>query len=163
MLLIPLSLRILTITELLISVEAYKTPIMIANVKAVAKKVKDNNDTVLDHRTITHDSYCFNWDLFIPHQLQIAHPITHEFMHSLDLSRDQEPWQLACNLRSAFSGIVTGNVKENGIKAVAAHGPFKLHGEKEIIDSLGQLLESYIKQGRVLLSQKEYKPCYVLE
>ena len=137
--------------------------LIIDDPKAVAKKVKDNNDTVLDHRTITHDSYCFNWDLFIPHQLQIAHPITHEFMHSLDLSRDQEPWQLACNLRSAFSGIVTGNVKENGIKAVAAHGPFKLHGEKEIIESLGQLLESYIKQGRVLLSQKEYKPCYVLE
>lgn len=130
---------------------------------AVAKKVNENNATVLDHRTITHDSYCYNWELFIPQELQIAHEITHEFMDSLNLSRDQEPWQLACNLRSAFSGIVTGNVKEYGIQDVAKKGPYKLHGDADIIESLGKLLESYIEQGRVLLSQKEYVPCYVLE
>ena len=129
----------------------------------VARRVKENNESVLDHRTITHDSYCFNWDLFIPQELQEAHEITHEYMGSLNLSRDEEPWKLACNLRSAFSGIVTGNVKEQGIKAVATKGPFVLHGDKDIITSLGSLLESYIKQGRVLLSQKEYKPCYVLK
>lgn len=129
---------------------------------SVAKKVKDNNLSVLDHRTITHDSYCFNWTLNIPYELQKANCITHEFMESLDLSRDQEPWKLACNLRSAFSGIVTGNVKEHGIKLVAKHGPFKLHGDREIIKSLDTLLKSFITQGRVLLSQKEYVPCYEL-
>lgn len=129
---------------------------------AVAQKVKQYNDSVLDHRTITHDSYCFNWTLHIPLELQIASPITHEFMANLDLRRDQEPWKLACNLRSAFSGIVTGNVKENGIKLVAQKGPFKLHGDKDIIKSLDGLLRSYIDQGRVLLSQKEYVPCYEL-
>ena len=83
-------------------------------------------------------------------------------MANLDLRRDQEPWKLACNLRSAFSGIVTGNVKENGIKLVAQKGPFKLHGDKDIIKSMDGLLRSYIVQGRVLLSQKEYVPCYEL-
>ncbi|MGN1281686.1 MAG: nucleotide 5'-monophosphate nucleosidase PpnN [Succinivibrio sp.] len=128
----------------------------------VAKKVKENNESVLDHRTITHDSYCFNWTLNIPFELQKANTITHEFMESLNLNRDQEPWKLACNLRSAFSGIVTGNVKEHGIKLVAQKGPFKLHGDKDIIKSLDSLLQSFITQGRVLLSQKEYIPCYTL-
>ena len=83
-------------------------------------------------------------------------------MAKLNLKRDQEPWRLACNLRSAFSGIVAGNVKEYGIKLVAQKGPFKLHGDKDIIRSMDKLLRSYIKQGRVLLSKKEYKPCYEL-
>lgn len=129
---------------------------------AVATKVKQNNESVLDHRTITHDSYCFNWTLKIPYELQVSQPVSHEFMASLNLKRDQDPWKLACNLRSAFSGIVAGNVKEYGIKLVAQKGPFKLHGDKDIIRSMDKLLRSYIKQGRVLLSKKEYKPCYEL-
>ena len=129
---------------------------------AVATKVKQNNESVLDHRTITHDSYCFNWTLKIPYELQISNPVSHEFMAKLNLKRDQEPWKLACNLRAAFSGIVAGNVKEYGIKLVAQKGPFKLHGDKDIIRSMDKLLRSYIKQGRVLLSKKEYKPCYEL-
>ncbi len=128
----------------------------------VAQKVKKNNESVLEHRTITHDSYCFNWTLKIPYELQHAVKVTHSYMESLNLSKDQEPWKLACNLRAAFSGIVAGNVKEYGIKLVAKNGPFKLHGDKEIIHSMDKLLRSYIKQGRVLLSKKEYKPCYEL-
>ena len=31
------------------------------------------------------------------------------------------------------------------------------------IDELGKLLENFIKQHRILLSQKEYKPCYTFE
>ena len=83
-------------------------------------------------------------------------------MESLNLRRDQDPSALACNLRSAFSGIVDGNVKENGIKAVAQKGPFKLHGDADIIEAMDNLLQSFIEQKRVLLSEKEYKPCYIL-
>ena len=136
--------------------------LIIDDPKQVAEKVKENNQSILEHRTITHDSYCYNWALKIPHELQIPHEVTHEFMASLNLSRNQEPWSLACNLRSAFSGIVAGNVKEPGIKLVAEHGPFKLHGDKDIIQGMDKLLQSFIKQGRVLLSQKKYKPCYEL-
>ena len=130
---------------------------------AVANKVKKNNESVFDHRTITHDSYCFNWTLQIPYELQIANEVTHEFMSSLNLTKDQENWKLAANLRSAFSGIVAGNVKDYGIQAVKEKGPFSLHGDKLIIDELGKLLENFIKQHRILLSQKEYKPCYTFE
>lgn len=130
---------------------------------AVANKVKKNNDSVFDHRTITHDSYCFNWTMKIPYELQIANTVTHEFMSSLNLTKEQEEWKLAANLRSAFSGIVAGNVKDYGIQAVKKNGPFVLHGDKMIIDELGKLLENFIKQHRILLSQKEYKPCYTFE
>lgn len=130
---------------------------------AVANKVKKNNESVFDHRTITHDSYCFNWTMKIPYELQIANTVTHEFMSSLDLTKNQEDWKLAANLRSAFSGIVAGNVKDYGIQAVKKKGPFVLHGDKLIIDELGKLLENFIKQHRILLSQKEYKPCYTFE
>ena len=130
---------------------------------AVANKVKKNNESVFDHRTITHDSYCFNWTMKIPYELQIANTVTHEFMSSLDLTKNQEDWKLAANLRSAFSGIVAGNVKDYGIQAVKEKGPFSLHGDKLIIDELGKLLENFIKQHRILLSQKEYKPCYTFE
>lgn len=136
--------------------------LIIDDPKAVAKKVFENNNTVLEHRTITHDSYCFNWTLNIPLELQKANTITHEYMESLNLRRDQDPSALACNLRSAFSGIVDGNVKENGIKAVAQKGPFKLHGDADIIEAMDNLLQSFIEQKRVLLSEKEYKPCYIL-
>ena len=37
------------------------------------------------------------------------------------------PNVLAANLRRAFSGIVAGNVKEHGIKAIEERGPFELH------------------------------------
>lgn len=130
---------------------------------AVANKVKKNNESVFDHRTITHDSYCFNWTMKIPYELQITNTVTHEFMSSLDLTKNQEDWKLAANLRSAFSGIVAGNVKDYGIQAVKEKGPFSLHGDKLIIDELGKLLENFIKQHRILLSQKEYKPCYTFE
>ena len=130
---------------------------------AVANKVKKNNESVFDHRTITHDSYCFNWTMKIPYELQIANTVTHEFMSSLNLTKEQEEWKLAANLRSAFSGIVAGNVKDYGIQAVKKKGPFVLHGDKMIIDELGKLLENFIKQHRILLSQKEYKPCYTFE
>ncbi len=130
---------------------------------AVAAYVKKELGTVYDHRTLLHDSYCFNWSLKIPEMLQKPMEVTHEYMAGLDLHKNQEPWQLAANLRSAFSGIVTGNVKENGVKLVAEKGPFKLHGDPEIIESMASLLEDFIKQGRILLSQREYTPCYVFE
>lgn len=137
--------------------------LIIDNPVAVANKVKKNNESVFDHRTITHDSYCFNWTMKIPYELQIANTVTHEFMSSLNLTKEQEDWKLAANLRSAFSGIVAGNVKDYGIQAVKKNGPFVLHGDKMIIDELGKLLENFIKQHRILLSQKEYKPCYTFE
>ncbi len=137
--------------------------LIINDPKAVACEVRKNLDTVYDHRTIIHDSYCFNWALKIPEELQHPMDVTHENMAALNLHRNQEPWKLAANLRAAFSGIVTGNVKEKGITLVAQKGPFTLHGDEDILDSMEKLLNDFIEQKRILLSQREYKPCYVLK
>ena len=137
--------------------------IVIDDPKKVAEMVADGMKTVHAHRTLIHESYCYNWSLQIPEELQDPFDVTHENMAALDLHKDQEPYKLAANLRRAFSGIVTGNVKEKGIKIVAEHGPFKLHGDKDIIEYMGKLMTDFIEQGRILLSQREYVPCYQFE
>lgn len=136
--------------------------IIIGDEEAVADTVTDGMNTIHSHRSLIHESYCYNWSLQIPHELQDPFDVTHENMAKLNLSKNQEPHLLAANLRRAFSGIVTGNVKEYGIKQIREKGPFKLHGDKEIIDYIGKLMSDFIDQGRILLSQKDYKPCYEL-
>lgn len=137
--------------------------IIIDDPKAVADEVVNSLETVFEHRTLIHDSYCYNWTLHIPEMLQSPFNVTHESMAALDLHKDQDTYLLAANLRRAFSGIVTGNVKEHGIKLIQEHGPFKLHGDKEIIDNMANLLNDFIVQGRILLSSRDYKPCYTFE
>ena len=43
-------------------------------------------------------------------------------MSRLELRRDRPVHELAADLRRAFSGIVAGNVKEEGIRAIEANG-----------------------------------------
>lgn len=131
--------------------------------KAVADEVNRSLETVTDHRTLLHDSYSYNWLLKVPDMLQQPFKVNHETMAALDLHRNQEPWMLAANLRAAFSGIVSGNVKEEGTAEVAKNGPFRLHGDPEIIEGMEKLMQDFIDQGRILLSGRKYTPCYVFE
>jgi hypothetical protein len=82
-------------------------------------------------------------------------------MAGLTLQRDLPPHVLAANLRRAFSGIVAGNVKEQGIRAIEKFGPYELTGDKHIMNLLDDLLASFVVQRRMKL-QGEYKPCYRL-
>ena len=126
----------------------------------VARQVAEGLKTIYEHRTLIHESYCYNWSLFIPPELQFPFEVNHHNMAGLNLCKGQDPYKLAANLRRAFSGIVAGNVKEYGIQMVAQKGPFKLHGDQEIINYMGKLMTDFIAQGRILLSQREYVPCY---
>lgn len=130
---------------------------------AVAVEVRKDLDTVTDHRTLLHDSYCFNWTLTVPEILQQPLKVNRKTMDGLNLTHDQEPWMLAASLRNAFSGIVSGNVKEEGIREVREHGPFHLHGDPDIIEGMGRLMQDFIDQGRILLSGRKYTPCYVFD
>lgn len=130
---------------------------------AVAVEVRKDLDTVTDHRTLLHDSYCFNWTLTVPEILQQPLKVNRKTMDGLNLTHDQEPWMLAASLRNAFSGIVSGNVKEDGIREVREHGPFHLHGDPDIIEGMGRLMQDFIDQGRILLSGRKYTPCYVFD
>jgi hypothetical protein len=67
---------------------------------------------------------------------------------------------LVANLRRAFSGIVAGNVKEQGIAAIERHGPFELSGDPHILELLDQLLRSFVADGRMKLPGTVYEPCY---
>ena len=78
-----------------------------------------------------------------------------------EIRRDMPTHELAANLRRAFSGIVAGNIREEGIRAIEEHGPFELKGEPALISALGELLESFVRDRRMRLSDPaSYVPCY---
>ncbi|MEO8838643.1 MAG: pyrimidine/purine nucleotide monophosphate nucleosidase domain-containing protein, partial [Herbaspirillum sp.] len=106
------------------------------------------------------DAYYFNWLLKIDHELQQPFVPTHEAMHALQLDQGQSLHQLAANLRRAFSGVVAGNVKEQGIRAIDQFGPFEIHGERAIMQSMDALLRSFVEQSRMKLPGTAYTPCY---
>ena len=62
---------------------------------------------------------------------------------------------LICN-----AGIVAGNVKDEGIRAIEQHGLFEINGDQEMMELMDELLSSFVKQHRMKLPGKEYKPCY---
>jgi len=64
-------------------------------------------------------------------------------------------------LRRAFSGIVAGNVKDQGVRLIEQHGPFELHGDPELLRPLDGLLEGFIRDRRMKIAG-EYRPCYRL-
>jgi hypothetical protein len=83
-------------------------------------------------------------------------------MRGLNLHKEQPPHQLASNLRRAFSGIVTGNVKDAGIRAIEKHGVFEISGDARIMQPLDSLLAAFVEQKRMKLPTSKYNPCYRL-
>jgi hypothetical protein len=81
-------------------------------------------------------------------------------MAALNLHRAQEPHRFAANLRRAFSGIVAGNVKEDGMRAIERHGPFEIDGDRDVMQALDALLSSFVAQQRMKLPGSKYVPCY---
>ncbi|MCV5869095.1 DUF3412 domain-containing protein, partial [Escherichia coli] len=86
---------------------------------------------------------------------------THTSMEGLNLNLDQEPQVLAANLRKAFSGIVAGNVKAEGIREIECKGPFSIHGDTVLMKKLDKLLQDFVEQHRMKLpGGSDYEPCY---
>ena len=140
---------------------AYK--IIIDDPEEVAVQIKKSMEMVKDHRTLIGDSYCFNWTVQIPEELQIPFVPTHENMYNLNIVKDMEPYKLAATMRQAFSGIVCGNVKEFGIRQINEKGPYVIRGDTGIMQSMDRLLADFVAQGRFKLQTHEYKPCYKIE
>jgi predicted Rossmann-fold nucleotide-binding protein len=106
------------------------------------------------------DAFYFNWLLKVPDDYQRPFEVTHETVANLDLHRDLPTHQLASNLRRAFSAIVAGNVKDQGVRLIRRDGPFEIRGDRAITDLLDTLLSSFVEQGRMKLVSASYKPCY---
>ena len=134
--------------------------IIIDNPPAVARAMKAGIQEVTEYRRQLNDAFYFNWRLQINLLFQEPFDPTHEAMSSLALHLDQPADQLAANLRRAFSGIVAGNVKEKGIRAIEHRGPFQIKGDQQLMNLLDQLLQAFVEQGRMKLSGQAYNPCY---
>jgi pyrimidine/purine-5'-nucleotide nucleosidase len=128
----------------------------------VARRMVRGMDAVREFRRKANDSYNFNWLLSIRPEFQRPFEVTHEAMRALNLKLGQPAHELAANLRRAFSGIVTGNVKEYGIKAIEKLGPYELSGDPAIMQPLDALLAAFVAQQRMRLPGSVYKPVYRL-
>jgi len=135
--------------------------IIIGDPAQAAREVVKGVEAVREHRRSRSDAYNFNWLLKIPSDFQQPFEPTHEAMAQLQLHRDLDPHLMAVNLRRAFSGIVAGNVKEQGIQAIERYGPFELRGDKTVMRLLDELLSAFVAQRRMKLAG-EYRPCYRL-
>ncbi len=134
--------------------------IIIDDPKAVARAQRDGLEAAQLYRREKQDAYYFNWLLTIDEDFQRPFKPTHESMAALNLSKNQPVHKLAANLRKAFSGIVDGNVKADGIKAVAQKGPYHISGEDSIIEPLDAILKAFVTQKRMKIPTQEYIPCY---
>ncbi len=128
----------------------------------VAQTLADGIGMVREIRHTSRDAYYFNWRLNIEHGFQQPFVATHENMALLKIHRDQGTHELAYDLRRAFSGFVAGNVKEHGLRAIEAHGPFIINGESKLLVKMDELLASFVAQNRMKLAKGTYQPCYRL-
>jgi predicted Rossmann-fold nucleotide-binding protein len=127
---------------------------------AVSRQLVAEVSRVRGQRRANNDSYAYNWLLRVPEDFQRPFVVNHASMSALALHRDQPQHLLVANLRRAFSGIVAGNVKEQGIAAIEAHGPFQLSGDPALMRELDALLRAFVADGRMKLPGSVYAPCY---
>ena len=128
----------------------------------VARAMKRAIKGVKRQRIAQAESFSFAWKLHIPEELQQPFVPSHENMAALPLHRDQPRHALIAALRRAFSGIVAGNVKDFGVRAVEAHGPYQLHGEGEVVRGLEDLLANFVRDGRMKIDPTTSRPCFEL-
>ncbi len=134
--------------------------IIIDDAERVARFMKSGIQQVRDFRKDKDDAFYFNWSLKINPEFQQPFMPTHENMAAIRLHKDMENHLLAANLRRAFSGIVAGNVKDEGVRAIEKHGLFELSGEEAIMRPIDELLASFVAEQRMKLPGSEYAPCY---
>lgn len=134
--------------------------IIIDDPELVAREMQAGIKQVREFRKSRSDAYYYNWLLKIDHEFQKPFAPTHENMRNLSLHKNQEVHLLAANLRRAFSGVVAGNVKDEGIRAIEKHGHFEIHGDASIMGPMDALLASFVAQHRMKLAGKHYTPCY---
>ena len=134
--------------------------IVIDDPRAVARAMYAGLSDVREFRTIQGDAYYFNWRLRIEEGFQHHFRATHDAMRQLDISEGLPPHELAVNLRRVFSGIVSGNVREDTAALIDEHGPFEISGSQKYMRLLDELLAAFVDQNRMKISGGDYDPCY---
>jgi predicted Rossmann-fold nucleotide-binding protein len=126
----------------------------------VAREMLAGIKQVREFRKEKGDAYYFNWSLKIDQVFQKPFIPTHDNMRNLALHKKQDTHLLAADLRRVFSGIVAGNVKDAGIRAIEQYGHFEICGDESIMTLMDSLLASFVEQHRMKLPGKKYLPCY---
>jgi len=138
---------------------AERYEIVIGDPVAVARKMIAGIRRVREYRIEHKDSFFFNWAVQIPQDYQQPFVPSHEAMGALQLRPGRDVHDLAADLRRAFSGIVAGNVKEDGMRRIEEFGPFEIHGDATMMQALDALLRAFVEQRRMKIAG-EYRPCY---
>ena len=139
-----------------------KYEIIIGDAAAVGQAMSRAIRGVYRDRRSTGDAYYFNWLMQIPDENQVPFEVNHESVSALQLRSDAAPSELAVSVRRAFSAIVCGNVKDEGIRTIRRFGPFSLRADAVLIDALDHLLRQFAAQGRMKL-HGDYAPCYEVQ
>lgn len=142
---------------------ASRYQIIVDDPHAVAETMREGLDQVTRYRKATNESFHYNWQLYIPEGFQQPFEPDHENMQTLHLDSTLSDCELAANLRCALSGIVAGNVKEQGIRAIEEKGPFLIQGEPMIAEALDELLAAFVQQRRMKINYQAYQPCYQVQ
>lgn len=137
--------------------------IIIDDPRAVSQVIKNRLRDVRAFRKKHGDAFYFNWRLKIDREFQTPFVATHESMRNLDIGEDLPTHILAANLRRVFSGIVSGNVRDDTAEQIERQGPFHIKGSTRIMEMLDKLLAAFVLQQRMKISGKEYDPCYVIK
>lgn len=137
--------------------------IIIDDPREVAQQMKTGLNDVLAFRSEHGDAYYYNWRLKIDEDFQHPFVANHENMRQLEIHEDLATHELAANLRRVFSGIVSGNVREDTAAIIERDGPFEVDGSQRILGLLDELLGSFVAQHRMKISRGDYDPCYVIK
>lgn len=127
---------------------------------AVARAIQGGLHDVKEYRRRFGDAYYFNWRLKIDKSFQSPFVATHESMAAIDIRDSLPSHELAANLRRAFSGIVSGNVRTDTALAIEEHGPFRISASPGIMPFMDRLLRAFVDQGRMKIAAADYVPCY---
>ena len=136
--------------------------IIIDDPERCAREMLTGLNTVREFRTKHGDAYYFNWRLNIDLDFQKPFAATHESMRAIEIREELPVHVLAANLRRVFSGVVSGNVREDTMAAIEENGPFQICASTRIMKLLDKLLSAFVDDGRMKLKRDEYNPCYVV-
>lgn len=140
-----------------------KYEIILEDENQVGSLMQQQIKQVAEQRKNSKNADYFNWNLYIPHQLQDEFLATHKEMQELDLSLNQKPYILAANLRKVLSGIVSANVRTEGKQLIKEKGLYKISGDLKLLQKLDELIDKFTQNGRMKLDNESYQKCYKIQ
>lgn len=102
--------------------------------------------------------YLWNDEIHFDENIQVPYEVSFEAMETLDLSRDQPPFDLLINLRRFFSAIVHLSVKDPDLLDSWGTDRPRIHGDKDILQATDTLVKRLEAQGRIHPNPKYTMP-----